>query len=408
MKEDQFDNILRSKLQDFEAPTAPDSWNSIAEKLPVVMPARTITPWYYAAAAVAALLIASGSLALFTNSNPIEPTIKELAQQTENKNKGFGETPTPTHTDPAEKEEWLAVAKQPKIKASPTLLANRQVSNDAPIIVAEQQAVSSANHSTSEAQPTVAVQSAQATQAVRPTNTQRSNVKQVPATVSPKKASKWSFGMSGGNVGTGTSSSMNTYALRNSYKVDDRLMLMNNVASSTQNSSPKTDIHHHRPISFGLGVNRALNKRFSLQSGLVYSFMKSDWETNGTYHVETTQKLHFIGIPLSLAYNIAEWNKFIAYASTGVMTEFNVAGKMNSSLYSQNKEINTVKEDTRMKEFFWSVNARVGVSYPLIRFINVFAEAGVDYYFENGSHIETAHSEKPFSASFQVGFRFGI
>ena len=61
-----------------------------------------------------------------------------------------------------------------------------------------------------------------------------------------------------------------------------------------------------------------------------------------------------------------------------------------------------------MKELLWSLNARVGVSYPVIRFINVFAEAGVDYYFDNGSLIETAHAEKPFSASFQVGFRFGI
>ena len=214
--------------------------------------------------------------------------------------------------------------------------------------------------------------------------------------------------MSGGNIGTGTSGSMDTYALRNSYEVDNRLMLMNNVASPMQNSTPKTDIKHHRPISFGLGIGRALNDRFSLQSGLVYSFMSSDWQTNGTYHAKTNQKLHFIGIPLSISYKIAEWNKFVAYASAGGMGEINIAGKMKNTLFSDKKEINSIKENTRMKELLWSLNARVGVSYPVIRFINVFAEAGVDYYFENGSIIETVHSEKPFNASFQVGFRFGI
>ena len=30
------------------------------------------------------------------------------------------------------------------------------------------------------------------------------------------------------------------------------------------------------------------------------------------------------------------------------------------------------------------------------------------YYFDNGSDIETIHSEKPFNVSLQFGFRFGF
>ena len=48
---------------------------------------------------------------------------------------------------------------------------------------------------------------------------------------------------------------------------------------------------------------------------------------------------------------------------------------------------------------------RAGVSYPIIRFVSAFAEVGASYYFDNGSEIETIHSEKPFNMSLQFGFR---
>ena len=42
------------------------------------------------------------------------------------------------------------------------------------------------------------------------------------------------------------------------------------------------------------------------------------------------------------------------------------------------------------------------------RFVNVFVEGGVAYYFDNGSSIETIRSEKPFNAGFNVGLRLGF
>ena len=39
---------------------------------------------------------------------------------------------------------------------------------------------------------------------------------------------------------------------------------------------------------------------------------------------------------------------------------------------------------------------------------SAFGEVGASYYFDNGSDIETIHSEKPFNVSLQFGFRFGF
>lgn len=50
------------------------------------------------------------------------------------------------------------------------------------------------------------------------------------------------------------------------------------------------------------------------------------------------------------------------------MTEINVAGKLNAKIFVENNEIRHEKKHIRMKEWMWSVNARAGASYPLLRF----------------------------------------
>ena len=61
-----------------------------------------------------------------------------------------------------------------------------------------------------------------------------------------------------------------------------------------------------------------------------------------------------------------------------------------------------------MTEPYWSVNAKAGVSYPLVKFVSLYVEAGADYYFKNNSDIETIRTEKPANFDFQFGLRFGL
>lgn len=218
---------------------------------------------------------------------------------------------------------------------------------------------------------------------------------------------KWGFGMGGGGLSMGADNLVPQYVTNSSVLKSENLMSLNSFDAEKKDPA-KTDIHHKTPIGVGISISRYLNNRFSLQTGLTYSYLRSEWSTNNTYHIENDQRLHFIGIPLSLTYKIAEWNRFMFYASAGGMAEVNVAGKRRMKLFSDEVEIAKQSEHIRMKEWLWSVNARAGVSYPIIRFVSAFAEVGASYYFDNGSEIETIHSEKPFNMSLQFGFRFGF
>lgn len=407
-EKDTFDELFRTKLEGFEVDTEPGDWEAIANRLPErgsVSLGRTLR--YWAAAAVVSLLMAVGGVYLMKDAPQSLPLANELKEQETllpNENKVFSEEPKRPVTQVENTEHRMNVAalrsssKPTYAQAVTPAVAVATVESEpepAPVTVEAVAPQSDVAAVASEAQ-SVAPQTKTLLAQATPTPTPKE-----------KRARKWGFGMGGGGLSVGSASStVPQYMMKSSLLTADRLSAMNSPFFNSE--LPKTDVNHNIPISVGLGVSYHLNKRFSLQSGLNYSYLASDWVTNGEYHGEVKQKLHFIGIPLSLVYNIAEWNRFQFYAGTGAMAELNVSGRQQSKFFLNNEEISKVTEEVRMKPLLWSVNARAGVSYPLIRFVSAFAEAGAAYYFDNGSSLETIHTEKPFNVNFQFGFRFGL
>ena len=368
---DIFDDLFRSKLQDFEADTMPGDWEAIADRLPVKksVPFRR-TLRYWGAAAVISLLVVTGGVYVFNRDRehlPVAETIQKETEAVENRLTERSESVTPAvvASKPVDRIAKRAVAQVTAVTTS-----RSDITVDEVVLSPEEDC------------DTVVVISSkisEASEAIAVTET---------ATL------------------TGTHFLFADAALKNTLMTDQELLQLNSPYFNSQ--SPKTNIRHKTPVSIGLGVSYSLNDRFSLQSGLNYTFLSSEWETGAIYHGETKQKLHFIGIPLSLSYKIAEWKRIQFYAAAGAMTEINVAGKLNAKIFVENNEIRHEKKHIRMKEWMWSVNARAGASYPLLRFLSVYAEVGAGYYFDNGSDIETIRSEKPFNVNLQAGFRFGF
>lgn len=408
---DELDDLFRSKLQDFEVDTGPDDWDAIVRQLPdkASVPFRRVLR-YWAAAAVIALIMTTGGIYLYNGNTVSHPVAQEIKRQTEAIESLIIEGPVAAvvaETSPVEKKTFSGRKRGP-VARTMMMAATRE--NPLQRSMANESDKMSEHLSDTSAVVTVeeVVEDEVVESEIEPIHSRSLIADVAPVSKQAKTTSsrKWGMGMGAGSFSTGTSNSVNAYALRSNMLQNESLMFMN--APYADKELPKTDIDHKTPISFGLSVSRLLNDRFALQTGLTYSFLKSDWTTNGPYHGETVQKLHFIGIPLSVSYKIAEWNRLLFYASAGGMTEVNVAGNWKTKMLLNGEEMSRTKEKVRMKEWLWSVNARAGVSYPLIRFVNAFAEVGADYYFDNGSAVETIHSEKPFNVSLQVGLRFGF
>ena len=434
------EDLFRSKLYDFEAETSPDDWNAIVDKLDA--PKARLFPrvWrYWAAAAVIALLFLGGSVYLF-HSRHDQPQLVQLMQEEQTSEQSVVPVTVPVEeqplsdplarnipaVQPAQKSKKpLRKTAAPNTRTaveselhcseiSDTLQCNEKsmLQKEAPVSVRGEVAapVSSDAYAVNEPATGNALVSDDTatpvvvTRAAAMPEDALAQAKEDPA--SDEKMKRWSFGMGGGSVTTGSSNSINTFAL-NSASLPDLVLMQYNSPFFNEHAA-KTRIRHKMPFSFGAGISYALTNRLALQSGLTYSYLLSSWETNGAYNGKTKQKLHYLGIPLSLNYTIMQWHRLQWYANAGALAEVNVAGKLDTRLYNGKELVSRSSEHIRMKEWLWSVNAKTGLSYPLLRFLSVYGEVGVGYYFDNGSTIETVRSEKPFNVNLQAGFRFGF
>ena len=405
MKEerDNMDDLFRSRLHDFEAETAPGDWDAIESRLVksrrVAMPAMR---WRYgAAAAVVALLLMMGGVYLMQR-NTEQPVVADVVEQKHHdvKEQPATELTISTETSSA-KPLFVAKGRNQQVKNIRELSHSVTPSDDEKKEDAEE-VTSFGETPRSEASDAVRVLPEAESEGEGTELIAEASAGREPSS----RKRRWGFGMGAGSISSGTSNSLNTYALKNTSVTDQELLFLNSASFET--SQPKTNVKHKTPVSVGLSVSYALNEKLSLVSGINYTLLSSSWETTDTYHNETTQKLHFLGIPLSLSYEIARWKRFVVYGAAGAMAEVNVAGKLTTEKYMHRELYEREVSHIRMKPWQWSVNARAGVSYPLIRFVSLYAEVGADYYFDNESALETVRSEKPFNLKLQAGFRLGF
>ena len=171
------------------------------------------------------------------------------------------------------------------------------------------------------------------------------------------------------------------------------------------NASLGEKAHHYRPKTFSLSLNKQLSSHWTFGTGLTYTRLKSDFESE--FHGATllkTQKIDYLGIPLRLTYHIWGKGRFNAYTTGGVTFEMPV----HSSLYK--KYIITSDSSYTLKggikpRYQWSVNLGVGVQYRLFKPFSLYLEPNMFYYFGNGGGLETYRTEHPFIITVPFGLR---
>ena len=166
---------------------------------------------------------------------------------------------------------------------------------------------------------------------------------------------------------------------------------------------------HYLPIRLGMTLSFRLNNRWSIESGLVYSRLSSDYLTTmenvalGTigYTSKIEQRLNYLGVPLKVNHQLWENRHFGVYLSAGGMVEKMVDGCIKDAT-------SKVGESVSIGPLQFSVNGAFGAEYKLIDLLSIYAEPGVGYYFDNGSTVPTFYQDKPFSFNLNLGLRFNL
>lgn len=217
---------------------------------------------------------------------------------------------------------------------------------------------------------------------------------------------KWQAGLSLSNAPSGSSE---TYSGYGTFAVTETVEEQYHFLANDTREQAYTDVKHHQPITFGLTLRYNLNERWSVASGLTYSQLSSELHSgSGNYYYDDRQTLHYIGLPLNVAYTFWQNQKISAYLSTGGLVEKNVAGRLTSKYYIDNQLETTTREKISTDQLQWSYNTTIGLGYRISNHIGLYAEPGISWYFKNSSELETIYKENPLQFNLRLGLRFTL
>lgn len=152
---------------------------------------------------------------------------------------------------------------------------------------------------------------------------------------------------------------------------------------------------HHLPLRLGLSLQYQLNPRLALQSGISYTRMSSEFSLSLYQNISYSQRLHYVGIPLGVTWQLWKASHFRFYLSGGAMVEKCVSVDVDGTYSGK-------------KPWQWSVNAAAGAEYAFMPSLGAYLEPSLGYYFSDGTQLEHYYKEHPLAPSIEFGLRMHL
>ncbi len=163
------------------------------------------------------------------------------------------------------------------------------------------------------------------------------------------------------------------------------------------------------PLSFGAGIKFDISPRWSIGTGLNYTYLTRQFygkytkvDDNGRIEKSISSDIrdrqHYIGIPLNVFYNVVNNDKINFYAYAGGTVEKCLSNKysvLNTS-YTHTKKVEGVQ---------LSANAGIGVEFMVGRHLGLYLDPSLRYYFENDRQPKSIRTVQPLMFGFEMGLR---
>lgn len=173
-----------------------------------------------------------------------------------------------------------------------------------------------------------------------------------------------------------------------------------------QDMEENESIKHYIPLTIGFSVSRSISCRWSLESGLRYTYLRTDILTENKYNrSEEVQKIHYIGVPLKLNYKAYRNNRISMYGHAGFILDIPVNGTCSRYVYNSAEASPSIDKSGLEVPLQWSVEGGIGIQYQFTPSISIYAEPSFNYYFNSGTGINTIRQDKPLEVSIPIGLR---
>ena len=183
----------------------------------------------------------------------------------------------------------------------------------------------------------------------------------------------------------------------------------NDIRMFNRTKEVTTGTDYRQPVNVGVMVNCYLSERWSIGTGLEWSWLHSSFrEGSQTYYVSRVNDLHYLGIPLKLNCDLWKRNGFKVYAAAGGMVQKCFSGKQVEEYIYNSAAGKTEMKNLHEKQLQWSVCAEAGIEYEFSPFAGVYVEPGATWHFDNGSSVDNIYKSRPLNFSLSVGIRFNF
>lgn len=181
------------------------------------------------------------------------------------------------------------------------------------------------------------------------------------------------------------------------------VLLMNNYQEVSTTS------RHYLPVNVGFSLGWEFAPGFSLSAGVDYTCLVSDLSsgTDATRY-ETRQTLHYLGIPVTLEWSFVQRPRLRAYLYAGGQARKAVYGTSSTRYVIDSAPWEPVIEKIGEAPLQWSAGAGAGVEYILGDKVGLYAEPGLNYYFDNGSPVENVFKSRPLNFNLTLGLRLKL
>lgn len=410
MKEEWTDK-LKTRLEHHEMTPPEGLWEGISERMnlaekPVRRSSFPLSKRWIATAA--ALLALAGFFTIYdfqddaTSSSPVNIAEKAESHQAPAQEQSPEEKPVGEKPAAPLMRSLLAQAVPANAKTAPATTESPEPSAT-PIITEEKVTEATAEAQTAEASQASAQTARkiqQASSALLPSYQQNEGK---PYSEAGKRPRRWSFGLhaSGGLLADNSHQQYDHYPISQSDPLSPSSHYEHISSETPQNETP-IKASHHLPIRFGLKIGYQLSERWALQTGITYTYLYSEFTLVNRQQPAIEQRLHYVGIPLGISYQIWKNSNFRLYASAGASAEKCV----KNSQESRDANIN-VQSDSE-KPLQWSVNTALGAEYQPTKQLGIYLEPSLGYYFKDNTPLEHYYKEHPLSPAIEFGLRWHL
>lgn len=185
------------------------------------------------------------------------------------------------------------------------------------------------------------------------------------------------------------------------------------IPTSTSFVENEDTDYYYLPMSFGVGIKFRIIKWLEIGIGVNYTLLMK--RVSGNYYeydsvgnlvrsctAELKNSQHYIGIPLDVYFNIYGNEHWNTYASVGGCIEKCVSNHYNG-VYD-NLDIN---HKTTVEGIQSSVKLGLGVEYSPVRFLGIYIDPSLRYYFDNNQP-RSIRTSQPLSFGVEAGLRFKL